>query len=218
MLTIENLSKSFGGVRAVDGCSFTVSPKQITALIGPNGAGKTTVFQCISGLLDPDRGRVVLGDRDLGSLASWDRARSGISRTFQQVQLWTYLTVSEHLLLSLHTNDDQVASVFGHDTDEQRAAARTALERVGLPTDLLGKLGSDLSYGQSKLLELARAFLFPHQLLLLDEPVAGVNPILRQQIAVILQTLLPGSRNTCKINSRVILTTEGRKNPAQSSG
>ncbi|MDO8598892.1 MAG: ABC transporter ATP-binding protein [bacterium] len=189
MLRVEDLSKSFGGVRAVDGCSFAVAPKSITALIGPNGAGKTTVFQCVSGLLEPDGGRVFLGDRELTHLPSWDRARLGVSRTFQQVRLWTYLTVEEHLLLALHAHDDRAAAVFRSDTKEQRAAARAALERVGLPHELLGRTGSDLSYGQSKLLELARALLFPHQLLLLDEPVAGVNPILRQQIAAILQTL-----------------------------
>lgn len=189
MLHIERLSKSFGGVRAVDDCSFSISSRQITALIGPNGAGKTTVFQCVSGLLAPDGGRVALGERDLTSLPPWDRARAGLSRTFQQVRLWRYLTVEEHLLLPQHTQDDRVAAVFRSDSDAQRAAARAALERVGLPLNLLGQLGSDLSYGQSKLLELARALLFPHTILLLDEPVAGVHPVLRQQIADILKQL-----------------------------
>lgn len=189
MLRVEGLTKHFGGVAAVDDCSFAVTPQQITALIGPNGAGKTTVFQCVSGLLEPDGGRILLGERDLTPLASWDRSRAGISRTFQQVRLWRYLTVEEHLLLPQHENDDRVASVFRSDTDAQRAAARAALERVGLPSNLLGQLGSDLSYGQSKLLELARALLFPHKILLLDEPVAGVNPVLRQQIADILKQL-----------------------------
>lgn len=189
MLRVENLTKRFGGVIAVDDCTFAVASEKITALIGPNGAGKTTVFQCVSGLLEPDGGRVALGERDLTPLAPWDRARAGISCTFQQVRLWRYLTVEEHLLLAQHASDDRIASVFRSDSDEQRAAARRALERVGLPHELLDSLGSDLSYGQSKLLELARALLFSHQLLLLDEPVAGVNPILRQQIAEILKGL-----------------------------
>ncbi len=189
MLSVERLSKSFGGVKAVDGCSFSVRDGAITALIGPNGAGKTTVFQCVSGLLEPDAGRMRLGDHDLTPLPPWDRARLGLSRTFQQVRLWSYLTVEEHLLLALHDRDDRVTAVLHSDTDAQRAAVRAALERVGLPRDLLGKLGSDLSYGQSKLLELARSLLFPHKMLLLDEPVAGVHPVLREQIAEILRGL-----------------------------
>ncbi|MDO8622483.1 MAG: ABC transporter ATP-binding protein [bacterium] len=189
MLSVEHLTKRYDGLIAVDGCTFSVQPGAITALIGPNGAGKTTVFQCVSGLLTPDAGHVRLTGHDLTPLPPWDRARAGLSRTFQQVRLWSYLTVEEHLLLALHDGDDRIGAVFRSDTDAQRAAARAALERVGLPTNLLDKLGSDLSYGQSKLLELARALLFPHKVLLLDEPVAGVHPILRQQIAEILKGL-----------------------------
>jgi len=220
MLCIESLTKHFGGVAAVDQCSFTVAPRQITALIGPNGAGKTTVFQCVSGLLTPDGGRMHLGDRDLTTLPPWERARAGISRTFQQVRLWSYLTVEEHLLLALHVQDDRVTAVFGSDTGEQRAAAKRALDRVGLPADLLGRVASDLSYGQSKLLELARALLFPHQLLLLDEPVAGVNPALREQIAEILRSLRADGETILVIEhdmdfvravaDRVIVMAEGK--------
>lgn len=189
MLRVECLSKLFGGVRAVDGCSFRIASDRITALIGPNGAGKTTVFQCISGLLTPDAGHVRLGSRNLDALPVWARARVGVSRTFQQVRVFPYLTVEEHLLLPQHASDDRVTAVFRRDTDDQRVAARAALERVGLPLNLLGQLGSDLSYGQSKLLELARALLFPHKILLLDEPVAGVHPVLRLEIASILKQL-----------------------------
>jgi len=221
MLRVEHLSKHFGGVTAVSDCSFTVTRHAITALIGPNGAGKTTVFQCVSGLLAPDVGRILLDHRDLTALTPWDRARAGLSRTFQQARLWSNLTVEEHLLLALHDRDDRVRAIVGRDTDAQHAAARAALERVGLPRDLLGRVGSDLSYGQSKLLELSRALLFPHRMLLLDEPVAGVNPVLRAQIADILRTLRADGETilliehdmhvVMPISARIIVLDYGRK-------
>lgn len=209
MLRVEHLTKSFGGVRAVDDCSFTVHAQQITALIGPNGAGKTTVFHCVSGALEADRGRVWLGQRELTHRASWQRARAGMSRTFQQARLFPYLTVEENLLLVTTIGDDRLRAVFARDADHQRARVRAALARVGLPAELLHRSGSDCSYGQSKLLEIARALLWletvreqsactmhhavrdtvPHGILLLDEPVAGVHPALRKQIADILRQL-----------------------------
>lgn len=220
MLGVQGLTKVYGGIRAVDDCTFAVLPRKITALIGPNGAGKTTVFACVSGLTAPDAGTVLLGDRDLTRATPWDRARAGISRTFQQVRLWRHLTVEEHLLLALHDGDDRIAAVFGRDTDAQRTAVRAALDRVGLPAEALNQTSADLSYGQSKLLELARALLFPHQLLLLDEPVAGVNPILRAQIAEILRGLRTDGETILLIEhdmdfvralaDRVIVMAEGR--------
>jgi ABC-type branched-subunit amino acid transport system ATPase component len=189
MLRIEHLTKSFGGVVAVDDCSFHAAPKHITALIGPNGAGKTTAFHCITGVMPADQGMVMLNGRDCARFSASERARMGMSRTFQQVRLFPYLTVAEHILLALHTSDDRVRAIWSSDSDAQLQEVVPLLARVGLPEACAHQLGSDLSYGQSKLLEIARALAMPHTILLLDEPIAGVNPVLREHIAKLLNAL-----------------------------
>ena len=189
LLQVSNLTKAFGGIHAAERVSFSVDAQRITALIGPNGAGKTTVFSLISGLVRADAGTVVLAGKDLTGLAAYRRARAGLSRTFQQVRLFKNLSVRDHLFAALDQRDDAFfRSAFRSDPMELEEKAQAALSRVGLNRDMRMH-ASNLSYGQQKLLDFAVALAKPHTLLLLDEPVAGVNPHLRGELKSLLLKL-----------------------------
>ncbi len=189
LLNVSNLSKSYGGVTAVRDCSFDVQAGEVTALVGPNGAGKTTAFGLISGLTGADAGTVVLDGTDLTNLSAHRRAKTGLSRTFQIVRLFKNLSIRDHLYLAMHAYDDVFfRSALGADPAVFEDRMHEVLRLVGLdkPAETLGL---DLSYGQQKLLDLARAITKPHQLLMLDEPVAGVNPVLRDRFKTLLKDL-----------------------------
>ncbi|MDO8435702.1 MAG: ABC transporter ATP-binding protein [bacterium] len=188
MLEVKHLRKQFGGIRAVDDCSFSIRVGALTALIGPNGAGKTTVVNIISGLERPDEGAVSFFADDITTLTADQRAKRGIVRTFQQVRLFRNLSVRDNLALAVLDGDDFWWKQFTHPATVSDDVLTHALERVGLAI-ALDALPTALSFGQRKLLELARALLRPHKLMLLDEPVAGVTPVLRRQIAEILEQL-----------------------------
>ncbi len=222
MLSVRNLSKHFGGVKAVNGCSFDVQAGTITALIGPNGAGKTTVFNVISGLVKPDSGKIVLLENDVTNFSPDQIANAGISRVFQQSRLFSNLTVEENLLLALDNQDQQFwKNLTGKNktTTEQKKSLKNALHTIGLP-DVSQQLGRELSFGQKRLVELSRALLKPHRLLMLDEPLAGVTPKLREDIADLLENLRKQHETvlliehdmqfTLKIADRVIVMDEGK--------
>lgn len=173
MLELKNISKSFGGIKAVDRCSFDVKEKTITSLIGPNGAGKTTVFNIVSGLTKPDKGTIKLQNKNIANLPAYKIAQAGVSRTFQLTKVFKNLSIKDNLLIAKKTNDDEMKKM---------------LESVYLHKPL-DTIASELSYGQQRLLELARALLKPHNLLMLDEPTAGVNPKIRQELKSILRNL-----------------------------
>ena len=173
MLSLKNVSKSFGGIKAVDKCTFEVKENTITSLIGPNGAGKTTVFNIISGLTKPDDGTIKLLDKNIMGLPAYKIAQAGISRTFQLTKIFRNLSIKDNLLIAKKTTEEEM---------------KKALESVYL-TKSLGTIASELSYGQQRLLEIARALLKPHSLLMLDEPTAGVNPKVRQELKSILGKL-----------------------------
>ncbi len=191
MLQIANLTKSFGGVRAVVDLTFDVAKNSITTLVGPNGAGKTTVFQLVSGLHEADAGTVVFEGRDLSRLQPWRRARLGLSRTFQLSKLFKNLSIEDNLLLALREDDDQFWKMFWRGTagdTQEKKRIHEMMDFVGLDKDP-ATIVTDLSYGQQKLFDLARALLNRHTFLMLDEPVAGVNPVLREQFKDLLRQL-----------------------------
>ena len=173
MLSLHNVTKNFGGIKAVDGCSFEVKNNTITSLIGPNGAGKTTVFNIISGLTKPDGGSIKLLDKDITNLPPYKIAQSGISRTFQLTKIFRNMTIKDNLLIAKKTDDEEM----------KKALARVHLHKS------LDTIASELSYGQQRLLEIARAVLREHKLLVLDEPTTGVNPKVRHELKVILREL-----------------------------
>jgi ABC-type branched-subunit amino acid transport system ATPase component len=185
MLTVKNIHKSFGGVKALDGCSFEIQENKITALIGPNGAGKTTLFDIISGLLPANFGEIYLEGRNIANWRPDEIANLGIARTFQQVRLFKNLTILDHLLMAKDNQDVKLLAnlINGNHIDKKKYKAYIA--SFGIEKKLDTKV-SDLSYGQRKLLNMAIAFLKMHKILLLDEPVAGVNKVLQKQIEKLL--------------------------------
>ena len=202
MLKINNLKKHFGRVKAVDGCDFAIKENLITALIGPNGAGKSTVFNLISGLLKADGGAITFENKNIINLSPEKISNLGISRLFQQTRLFKNLTVLDNLLLAVDSDDTKFwKNLIGRDAiyrvskDSKDAINGVSTKSVDNILELIGmtkfknKLARDLSYGQKRLVEIGRAILNPHTFLMLDEPVAGVNPKLRQKISKILLAL-----------------------------
>jgi branched-chain amino acid transport system ATP-binding protein len=167
LLHVQNLSKRFGGLLAVDQASLTAEPGRITALIGPNGAGKTTLFSIISGFLAPTNGRVIFDGIDVTGEPPHRLARRGIARTFQIVQPFAGLTVRENIAVGAHLSRPVRA--------EALVAAGEVARAVGL-SDLLERSAAVLTVAGRKRLELARALAIEPRLLLLDEVLAGLNP------------------------------------------
>lgn len=190
LLEIKNVSQSFGGVKAVKNCSFTVEKGKITALIGPNGAGKTTLFNIIGGFLKPDSGKIIFEREDITRAAAWRRSRLGLSRTFQISRLFYNLSLRENFVLSIRQDDDQFLKIFFRNDFPTRhdETIREMMKFVGLKKSLDIPV-REMSYGEQKLFDLSRALLNPHTLLLLDEPVAGVNPVVRSELKRILLSL-----------------------------
>jgi ABC-type branched-subunit amino acid transport system ATPase component len=175
LLEVSNLSKSFGALRAVDSASFDVAPNQITALIGPNGSGKTTLFNLITGYLRPDRGSVAFAGRDVTGAGPGALYRRGLSRTFQQARVFPELTVQENLVVARGYRWPRLFTSRVSHSDRERAAALLDEFRLGQHADALA---AELSYGQRKLLEFAAVLMSEPSLVLLDEPTAGVNPVM----------------------------------------
>jgi len=192
ILQITNLTKHYGGIHALDKCTLDIAPKKITAIIGPNGSGKTTLFDAITKLITVDEGRVVLNGKDITHMNDYDIAKSGISRTFQQVRLFKNLTIKEHLEIALRVDDEKLFKTLLNKLfvkeKNNTSKIKEILALIGLDKPL-STYASDLSYGQRKLLDLAIAIAKPHTILLLDEPVAGVNPKLRVEIVNIIKKL-----------------------------
>jgi len=193
MLEVKSLSRSFGGVHALKEVSFSVKKGKITALIGPNGSGKSTLFNLVSGIILADSGKVLLDSKDTTHLSVEEIARLGVSRVFQSSRLFGNMTAKENLLLSVNQTDLKFwKSFFGFGAKKENALMEekvlAALKQVSLEEKSFSK-AQDLSFGQKRLLELARAMLLPHKILLLDEPVAGVTPPTRKRIAEILSSL-----------------------------
>ena len=171
-LDVRRLRKAFGGVRAVDNCSFAVPRGQITGLIGPNGSGKTTTFNLLTGIVQPDGGEVLFRGEDVAGLKPFQVFRRGITRTFQITRVFREMTVFENMLSVTSLGlPDRVA----------RERAEALIDFVNL-THLRREYAGRLSYGQQKLLEFARALMTDPAVILLDEPAAGVNRTLLQQL------------------------------------
>jgi branched-chain amino acid transport system ATP-binding protein/neutral amino acid transport system ATP-binding protein len=195
LLEVRGLCRGFYGVRALDGVDLDVERGTITGLIGPNGAGKTTLFNCVTGLIPPDAGTVRLDGRDITGWAPDRVAQAGLVRTFQIARGFPRLSVLENLLLygarqpgeTLWRAVARVASVGRRERELERRAFAVA-ERLNL-SRVANDPASDLSGGQKKLLELGRVLMADPRLVLLDEPIAGVNPSLANEIAGHLRAL-----------------------------
>lgn len=187
LLRVMNVKKHFGGVHALTGCDIEIEKRKITALIGPNGCGKSTLFNTINKLIKQNSGRIIFLEKDITKTNTHKVAKLGISRTFQHPTLFINLTISDHLEIALGNDESLLKSLFGKQKNHL-PKIKEIIDLVGLNKPLK-TLGSDLSYGQRKLLDLAVAIAQPHQLIMLDEPVAGINPQLRNKIKTILKKL-----------------------------
>ncbi len=195
ILEVEELRKSYAGVHALDGVSFAVEAGSVTGLIGPNGSGKSTAIDCISGFQQRDGGRIVLGGRDISGQAAHHIARAGLMRTFQTVRIYERLSLRDNLAIAAQQFDpatwiDDLLRTrrYRQAVDKAEARARELVELIGLGRYWEIETGI-LSYGQKKLVALAAA-LMPHpKIVVLDEPVAGVNPTRIREIEVALAEL-----------------------------
>jgi ABC-type branched-subunit amino acid transport system ATPase component len=195
ILQVEDVQKSFGGLQALSNVHLEARSGEITGLIGPNGSGKTTLFNIISGFLDPDSGRVLFSGRPIQDLRPHEVARLGLYRTFQASLNPKAMTVMENMLLTPQgqTGEKLLRAAFrrGEVKREERRSLDRAWEMLEL-VDLAEKadtLVGNLSGGQKKLLSLAQALMADPRLILLDEPVAGVNPKLIQKIVSVIREL-----------------------------
>lgn len=180
LLEVQSLSKRFGGVTAVDGCSLSLDLGSITGLIGPNGSGKTTVFNLITGFLAKDGGDVRFNGQSIAGFGPNRIYGLGIGRTFQLARIFPRLTALENMLVPVRRSGFR-ALVSRGQWNEERTRAMDMLEAMDI-VHVAGLLGGSLSYGQRKLLELAAVMMAQPQLVLLDEPAGGVNPALIERI------------------------------------
>ena len=180
LLEIANLSKRFGGVVAVDGCSLSVGEGSITGLIGPNGSGKTTVFNLVTGFIPRDGGEMRFKSRSIGGLGPDRIYGLGIGRTFQLARIFPRLTALENMLVPVRRAGFRAMLSHGQWRHEQERAMEM-LDFVEI-AHVAGTVGGALSYGQRKLLELAAVMMAAPDLVLLDEPAGGVNPALLEKI------------------------------------
>jgi branched-chain amino acid transport system ATP-binding protein len=178
ILRVERVRKVFGGVAAVNGPSFGIEQGRITGLIGPNGSGKTTLFNLIAGTIPPDDGEVFLGDERITGWAPHRIAARGLGRTFQISRIFGQMTAWENLMVVSRGETDAAA----------RERAQSLLARVNL-IEHRDAWGSELSYGQRKLLEFARVLMLRPRVVLLDEPFAGVNPTMAQTMVQLVEEL-----------------------------
>ncbi|WP_116050276.1 ABC transporter ATP-binding protein [Amycolatopsis palatopharyngis] len=186
-LSTVGLTKSFGGVHAVDGASVAFQHGKVNALIGPNGSGKTTFFNCVTGMIKPDSGTASYRGRDITGKPAHRIARAGIGRSFQLCRVFPRLTVMENMLVSVRSSTlfARLASARHHGDMER---ARELLTRVGID-HLETTEARDLSYGQQKLLELAGVLMVDPETIMLDEPAGGVNPALIDRIGSLVRSL-----------------------------
>jgi ABC-type branched-subunit amino acid transport system ATPase component len=195
LLQTADLTKHFGGLPALHEVRFSAGKGEVTAIIGPNGAGKTTFINCLTGVLTPDRGSMVFDGQELSGLPPHRIARLGISRTFQNLRLFPGLTVLDNVLcgLSAKAGDSLIEAFFRtpalrHRERLLRLTALEALDTFGL-AEYASLPAEALSYGAKKRLELARAFVSRPKLVLLDEPVAGLNPDETERVGTLIRQM-----------------------------
>ena len=225
-LEVTNLKKSFGGLQAVNVQSIKLKKNELTSIIGPNGAGKTTFFDLISGFQDSDDGKVILNDKNITKSQSYTIARLGMVRTFQLTKVFDRMTVLENMMFSASKvdNDSFIKSLVKPPSQKNKEIdikekSFEVMKNLNIE-HMANSYARELSGGQKKLLELGRSIINDPEILLLDEPLAGVNPKLSEEI---LEIILNLSKNgisilmvehnieaVMKISERVIVFAEGK--------
>jgi len=214
ILSVQGLARSFGGIHAVDDCTFDVQPGLITGLIGPNGAGKTTVFNLITGFLSANQGSIRLQGKEILGLSPHRVERLGVVRTFQHLRLWSKMSVLENVLLGCATPaGENVFSLFLRTgvvrAEEQRARERAmeVLQFFGL-AERARELAEDLAYPEQKLLSMARIFATDAPVLLLDEPTSGLDSESLGRIVPMVRRLVDHGKTVLLIEHNMELISE----------
>lgn len=189
VLRVTDLRKAYGAIRAVDGVSFEVMPGEIFGVIGPNGSGKTTMFNSVLGQIAPDAGRIELNGRDITGLSPLALNQRGVGRTFQSLQVFGKMSVRDNLLVAAQEHQGSMWSRIFAPGDSGLGAKADALIDQFRIRHVADKKAGELSYGQQKLVDIAMAFMSEPDLVLLDEPCAGVNPSLVDQLRELLVEL-----------------------------
>ena len=228
ILSLQNVTKSFGGLTAVDQVNLDVREKEIFSIIGPNGAGKTTLFNVLTGLYRPDGGRIMFGKKNIAGSAPDAIAARGIGRTFQNIRLFGSMTVFENIMVGLHTHIHYTyletllhAPRFFKEEHKARNRALELLDYVGLRHSA-SELARNLPYGKQRRLEIGRALAVNPTLLLLDEPAAGMNPQetseltdfmrrIRTELGITLILIEHHMQVVMKISDRVAVLDYGKK-------
>ena len=225
LIEVKNLKKTFGGLTAVDIENLTFNENELTSIIGPNGAGKTTFFDLISGFQNSDNGDIYLNDKDISNFQPYKIARMGMVRTFQLTKVFDRMTVLENLLFSGSeiSNESLIKSIIKSKSQKNyeehlRDKARDIMDELNI-LHMEDSYARELSGGQKKLLELARSIINEPEILLLDEPLAGVNPKLAEDILSLIKklsnkgiTILMVEHNieaVMKISDRIVVLAEG---------
>lgn len=228
LLNVDGLSRRFGGLTAVDGLSFQVFPREIVSIIGPNGAGKTTAFNLITCIYPPSAGKIEFAARSIDGLPLHKTAAAGIGRTFQNLRVFANLTARENIMVGLTRRGRAsmlsaiLQSAFFH-AEERRLAAEAdrLIDLLGLET-VADQLVRNLAYGDQRRVEIARALATDPQLLLLDEPAAGMNPPEIEDLNSLIRSIRDDLGKTVlmvehhmslvmEISDRIIVMDQGRK-------
>ncbi len=189
VLKVTGLKKAYGAIQAVGGVSFEVRPGEIFGVIGPNGSGKTTLFNSMLGQITPDEGKIELNGQDVTTLGPLELNRLGVGRTFQTLQVFGKMTVRDNLIVAAQEHQGSLLSRMFAPGDSGLGAKADALIEQFHISHVADKKAGELSYGQQKLVDIAMAFMSDPDLVLLDEPCAGVNPALVGGISKLLKEL-----------------------------
>jgi branched-chain amino acid transport system ATP-binding protein len=218
ILAISGLSKRFGGLQAIDDLSFEVAPRTVHAIIGPNGAGKTTLLNLLTGIYRPDAGRITLAGRDVTGLPTHRWAAAGLGRTFQNLQIFFNMSALDNVMVGRHLRErcDLLPSLLrtpalARAESACRSAAREVMHRVSLDAYLEARADS-MPYGALKRLEIARALALEPQVLLLDEPAAGLNQTEAREIDALIRELAAGGMTVLLVehNMRLVMEVSDR--------
>ena len=189
LLKVSDLKKAYGAIQAVGGVSFEVYPGEIFGVIGPNGSGKTTMFNSVLGQIEPDAGRIELNGQDITGKSPMQLNQLGVGRTFQTLQVFGKMSVRDNLLVAAQEHEGSIWSRMFAPGDSGLGAKADALIEQFRIGHVAEKKAGELSYGQQKLVDIAMAFMSEPDLVLLDEPCAGVNPSLVGGISALLKEL-----------------------------
>ena len=207
ILETKNLTKRFNGVHAVDCLSIGIEKGNITGIIGPNGSGKTTLINLLSGVLPVDSGEMIIGEaQKLTRILPHQISFYGITRTFQNVRLFEQMTVLDNILVVV-TERNVFSALFEKHTEYHRKLAEEVLQKIGL-WEKREQLAVNLSYGQRKLLEIARALAMKSEIYLFDEPFAGLFPEMRKVVSGIIQGLKQENKTVILIEHDMDLIRE----------